>query len=546
MEAPPSPPSSHHPGQGDSHTIARASAASVSYASAPSPGAHPDLDPPRGPDRPDTVARAAAPLGAFLSLNQSLAGLPAEELLTLTIPEFVETYLTPESRPVFVRKCERMEEEKSRSSWFRVGIKIPGDEHVRYYDTLLLPVLEQGRLSELQIVFREVTEQVRLEARLVDIEKMESLGRLAGCIAHDFNNLLVGILGSTSLALQKLDSQHPVRDLLNTISNCADRGVELTKQLLSLTRPQSTQKEPHDVAVAIESVMDILRRTIPKNIEIEWHKPLQGPIWVEMVRAQFERILLNLALNARDAMKDGGTLQIRVRMTYRSGILVSDQPAKSVPYVLIEISDTGEGMDPETQKHIFEPFFTTKPPGKGTGLGLASSYTLVKNMNGDIEFHSARGEGTTFRIFLPLGAPPKPAAPATAPPEPILPSAGQGVLLVDDEHYILEAACAILETAGYRAFEAQNSEQAQQVLAAHGDAIDLAVVDLTMPRISGARLARILKEMQPGLKILVSSGYDLETELAPEDKRYIDGTLPKPYRVKDLVRAIQKVLQIEA
>ena len=490
---------------------------------------------------PDIVARIAMPGATFLSVNQDCFGFKREEIVRMSVQEFQETCLAEETRDVLRRECERVQIEKTRSHWFRIIAKHPAKKQSFHYDTLLIPVFENGILAELQAVLREVTERVRLETRLVDIEKMESLGRLAGCIAHDFNNLLVGIMGSTSLALKKMEQNHPARSLLNTISNCADRGAELTRQLLSLTRQQSTKKEPHDSVIAIESVMDILRRTIPRTVDIQWTPPM-APIWVEMVRADFERILLNLALNARDSMPQGGLLKISLRTTYRSGIVSSDVPARSIPYALMEVSDTGEGMDAETQKHIFEPFFTTKGIGKGTGLGLASCYTLVKNMSGFIEFHSVAQHGTTFRVYLPLCRPPqaKPAAPQ-AREFPI--SAGEGVLLVDDEQYILEAARAMLESSGFRCFSALHAEEAQSVLQDQFPAIHLAVLDLTMPKISGARLAKILKQLKPGLKILVSSGYNLEGELSAEELVHIDGTLQKPYRLEELLQAVHRVIK---
>jgi PAS domain S-box-containing protein len=490
---------------------------------------------------PDIVARIAMPGATFLSVNQDCFGYKRDEIVRMSVQEFQDTCLAEESREVLRRECERVQFEKTRSHWFRIIAKHPAKKHQFHYDTLLIPVFEDGNLTEIQAVLREVTERVRLETRLVDIEKMESLGRLAGCIAHDFNNLLVGIMGSTSLALKKMEPAHPARPLLNTISNCADRGAELTKQLLSLTRQQSTLRESHDAVSAIESVMDILRRTIPKTIDIQWTQPM-APVWVEMVRADFERILLNLALNARDSMTQGGLLKISLRTTYRSGVVSSDSPSRSIPYALMEVSDTGEGMDAETQKHIFEPFFTTKGIGKGTGLGLASCYTLVKNMNGFIEFHSVVQHGTTFRVYLPLC---RPAAPKPEPPAALeIPkSAGEGVLLVDDEQYILEAARAMLESAGFRCFPALHAEEAQEVLQAQLKTIDLAVLDLTMPKISGARLAKILKQLKPELKILVSSGYNLEGELSAEELIYIDGTLQKPYRMEELLRAVHAVMK---
>jgi len=451
---------------------------------------------------PDIVARIAMPGATFLSINQDCFGYRRDEIIRMSVQEFQDTCLAEESREVLKRECERVQAEMTRSHWFRIIARHPAKKQQFHYDALLIPVFENGVLTELQAVLREVTERVRLETRLVDIEKMESLGRLAGCIAHDFNNLLVGIMGSTSLALKKMESTHPARGLLNTISNCADRGAELTKQLLSLTRQQSTKKEPHDAVAAIESVMEILRRTIPRTIDIQWNAPM-APVWVEMVRADFERILLNLAFNARDSMSQGGLLKISLRTTYRSGIISSDVPARSIPYALMEVSDTGEGMDAETQKHIFEPFFTTKGVGKGTGLGLASCYSLVKNMNGFIEFHSVVEHGTTFRVYLPLCRPPQ--AKADAPETREFPqSAGEGVLLVDDELYILEAARAMLESSGFRCFQALHAEEAQGVLQDKLHDIHLAVLDLTMPKISGARLAKILKQFKPDLKILVA------------------------------------------
>jgi two-component system cell cycle sensor histidine kinase/response regulator CckA len=254
-------------------------------------------------------------------------------------------------------------------------------------------------------------------------------------------------------------------------------------------------------------------------------------------------VVINLAVNARDAMPDGGTLTIRTRnISERDSQKLDHEGMVVGEYIAIEVQDTGVGMSREVLAKIFEPFFTTKGVGKGTGLGLASCYSLVKNMNGFIEFHSVVEHGTTFRVYLPLCRPPqaKPEAPAAREfPQ----SAGEGVLLVDDELYILEAARAMLESSGFRCFQALHAEEAQEVLQNKLREIHLAVLDLTMPKVSGARLAKILKQFKPDLKILVSSGYNLEGELSAEEMVHIDGTLQKPYRMEELLQAVHQVIK---
>jgi two-component system, cell cycle sensor histidine kinase and response regulator CckA len=397
-----------------------------------------------------------------------------------------------------------------------------------------------GRRAAL-VVIDDITERTRLEAQLLQSQKMEGIGRLAGGIAHDFNNLLTAIRGTAELAASALLPEHPAREDLQTIQENADRATALTRQLLAFARKQML--EPHvinlnDVLVQMEK---LLRRVIRTDIELIIQ--LAPELWnVKVDPGQIEQVLVNLAVNASDAMPTGGHLTIEtgnvvLDTAYARGHISVDPG----PYVMVAVSDTGVGMPPEVQARLFEPFFTTKEAGKGTGLGLATSYGIVKQHGGNIWFYSEVGQGTTIKVYLPRV---KARAETVAAHDQSTP-AGHGtetVLVAEDEEAVRRLAVRVLQTHGYRVLEASNGAAALRLARAYEGAIHLLLIDMVMPEVGGKGLADQLRLQYPRAKVLFMSGYtnDVMVQHGRLDERA--AFLQKPFTPDDLARKVRAVL----
>jgi PAS domain S-box-containing protein len=387
----------------------------------------------------------------------------------------------------------------------------------------------------------DVTQQRALEAQLRQAQKMDAIGMLAGGIAHDFNNLLTVIVGNIALALGGLPENHPSRDLMLTAERAGVQANELTNRLLgfarqTILRPVATQLGP-----CIEETVRILRRTVDPRIVLE--SRLAPRLWlVEADPAQVNQVLLNLCLNARDAMPQGGRLLLEatnvvVDTEYARG-RVEARPGE---FVRLSITDTGHGIAPEIRSRIFEPFFTTKPAGKGTGLGLAMVFGIIKQHHGWVDFSSTVNRGTCFDIFLPrhgVGA-----APATAPPTATAAPRGgnETILLADDEPMIRQLGRTILERYGYRILLAEDGLEAVQLYERHKNDIALVILDLMMPRLSGHDASQHLLQIDPHVRVLLASGYSAE-HLDQGYHEQIVGFISKPFHPDQLVRAVRDAL----
>ena len=388
---------------------------------------------------------------------------------------------------------------------------------------------------------RAEMEKTLLQTQLQQAMKMEAVGRLAGGVAHDFNNLLLGIVGNVEFALMDLEAGDPLEDSLVEIGKAADRAANLTKQLLAFSRKQLIEPKVLSLNELISSMHRMLVRLIGEDIKLET-RPGRHLGAVKVDPGQFEQILVNLVINARDAMPDGGKLVIETSNVSFDEELCRRHPhTHPGPYVLLTVNDTGLGMNEETKRHLFEPFFTTKPKGHGTGLGLATIYGAVKQANGSIEVSSEEGEGTTFRIYLPAVAE-KAERLARDSRGSKMPGGGETILVVEDEKSVRDMAVKILERLGYSVLQAPDGGQAFMLAEGCQEPIHLLMTDVVMPGMNGRQLADRLVKLHSELKVLFTSGYAEDTiahhGILDEGLNFIG----KPYTPQALAKKIREVL----
>jgi two-component system cell cycle sensor histidine kinase/response regulator CckA len=399
-----------------------------------------------------------------------------------------------------------------------------------------------GRQANLALA-RDVTEQRRLEAQLRQAQKMEAVGRLAGGIAHDFNNLLTAILGSAQLALREVEPSHVVREDLEEIRRAGLRAADLTRQLLAYSRRQVVAPKVIDVNETLRALDSMLRRLIREDIDLVMELGPR-PLAVKSDAGQLEQVVLNLVVNARDALPHAGRIVIRT-----SGVVLgppplqpqNDPPAPPGPYVNLEVSDTGSGLSPEARAHLFEPFFTTKEMGKGTGLGLATVYGIVKQNGGYIYVDSTASQGTTVRVYLPEATEPVHVPDQT--PVPLSPSRGsETVLLVEDEPAVRQFARRALESSGYCVLAAGDGAEAMATALSHPGPIHVLVTDVVMPGMGGPELARRLSQQRSTLRVLFCSGYTDDASVREGVREAGTAFLQKPFSPEELIRKVREVL----
>jgi PAS domain S-box-containing protein len=401
---------------------------------------------------------------------------------------------------------------------------------------------EAGRLRAIEGYLVDITERRRLEEQLRQAQKMEAVGRLAGGIAHDFNNLLTAIAGYAELLLRHLGANDPLRKHAQGALDAADRATALTRQLLAFSRKQVLVRRPLDVNAVVADMEDMLRRVIGEDIHLV-RGPRQSSWIVEADPVQLEQVLVNLAVNARDAMPQGGTLTIETAdVELDQDFVLANPGAKLGPHVMLAVADTGLGMDDDVRSHLFEPFFTTKPAGKGTGLGLATVYGIVQQNAGTIAVDSALGKGTVFRICLPRTARPGPLRLATAE-VPDLPEGAETILLVEDEDLVRELGRDMLRLSGYTVLEARHAGEALVVAERYPGPIHLLLTDVVMPDMNGRELAERLTAQRPDTKVLYVSGHTEDAVLSHGVETGEMAFLQKPFRADTLVRKIREVLE---
>jgi two-component system cell cycle sensor histidine kinase/response regulator CckA len=395
----------------------------------------------------------------------------------------------------------------------------------------------EGKIIGVVVVFRDITGKKRLEAQFQAAQRMEAIGTLAGGIAHDFNNILMTIQGNASMILVDKTSSHPDYERLKNIEQGVRSGTELTRQLLGFAMGGKYEVKPTDINELIKRSSDMFGRT-KKEIAIHT-KYLEG-IWsVEVDRGQIEQVLLNLYVNAWQAMAGGGELYLETDNVTLDEDSVTPYDLEPGRYVKIAITDTGAGMDEATRQRLFEPFFTTKAIGRGTGLGLASAYGIIKNHGGIIMVDSIKGEGATFTMYLPASE--KEVLKEEELREEVV-KGNETVLLVDDDEMVLDVAEGILKKLGYKVFVARSGKEAIELYKAHKDEIAIVVLDISMPQMGGGETYDKLKDMNPTIKVLLSSGYSIDGQAREILDRGCNGFIQKPFDMRKLSRDIRRIL----
>ena len=392
---------------------------------------------------------------------------------------------------------------------------------------------------------RDVTQQRALEAELVQAQKMEAMGKLAGGVAHDFNNLLTVITSNVDLIVSAIPSNLAIHENLTEIRRAAGQAAGLTRQLLNFTQRRFEDPQVVNLNEIVTDSQDLLRRVIGENARLKVKTATRAPL-VKIDRAQLEQVLMNLVFNARDALSDGGVVEVA---TLRHSVRAGDpQAPAAVPpgeYAVLLVSDTGSGMTPETRARAFDPFYTTKEIGKGTGLGLSMVYTIVKHAGGYIDLETKRGAGTTLRIYLPRVVSPS-VTPLEGTPAVRPKQSSETVLLVEDEDMVRKVVRRTLVAQGYKVIEAVNGKEALALALQDPARVSLVLTDVMMPQMGGPELARRLWSKLPDLKVIFLSGYAPDT-MSP-DSAVPPGAIliEKPFAIEKLVTKVREVLDGDA
>ena len=399
----------------------------------------------------------------------------------------------------------------------------------------------QGRPQSILVVNTDITEQKQLEQQLLHAQRLESIGTLAGGIAHDLNNILTPILGFTQLLPLKIPNlDESSLELLRLIRINTLRGADIVKQVLLFSRKTDTEWESVSLANVLEEVLKLMRETFPKSIVIEDY--ISPNLWqLDGDSTQLQQVLMNLCVNARDAMPDGGKLIISAdNLSLDKQYSATNLNLEVGNYILITVTDTGMGIPPEIIERIFEPFFTTKEPGQGTGLGLSTVIGIVKNHGGTIEVNSDRQSGTQFKVYLPASE--SIAATETITGETIPSGRGELILVVDDEAPIREVSKATLETHNYRVITASDGLEAIAIYAQQPQEIEVVLMDLVMPEMDGLTAMRALKKINPKLKLIATSGTATKEKVAAAELIGIEAFLTKPYTAEKLLLNLNEVI----
>lgn len=495
----------------------------------------------------DSIFMIDVATGRFIDFNQTTLrqlGYTAEEMRTLEAHDIVPRFeKQPQKFQDLVAEMFRGEPVTRRSEHRRK------DGSVYPVDISRTIVRTDGRSVMLAVV-RDVSvlvqadaERTALQEQLLRSQRMESVGRLAGGVAHDFNNLLTVINASAELAMTELPPGSAVAEDLAQIRAAGERAADLTRQLLAFSRQQVMRREHLDLNAIVSKFLGMLRRVIGEDIRVEASLAAQDtPVFADP--GQLEQVLMNLCVNARDAMPRGGTMTIATsRVMLDAGFASRHETMQAGPHVLLAISDTGVGMSADVQAKIFDPFFTTKEAGKGTGLGLATVYGIVKQSGGSIGVTSEVGRGSRFDVYFPLSEHESaaPVAPSAVKP----PRGSETILVVEDEEGVRTVVRRLLSQAGYTVVEASSAKEALDRIATHPGPLDLVITDIVMPGISGIELAQMLRAERPGLRIILSSGYAAEAIDAHLDKEPGWSLISKPYMGQTLLREVRRVLDEE-
>ena len=470
--------------------------------------------------------------GRICRCNRAMADLVHRgfgELIGQPLDEVLRSGLKLEEAPRLTRPGKNVSREsqelKLADRWFRVTIDPIHDD--------------QSALTGSVHILTDVTQRKELEEQVRQSQRLDAIGRLAGGVAHDFNNLLTAVLGNASLLLRTLPGDEPEHDLVTKIERAGWRAAELTRQLLGFSRQTLLWLRPVDPGEIVDAVSGSLRRTLDPRIELVVER--EPALWPALADpGQLEQALMNLCLNAVDAMPRTGRLTLTARNEQVDEAHTRKHAeAKEGPYVRISVQDTGEGIPREVVDKIFDPFFTTKPIGRGSGLGLAQVHGLIKQHQGWVECHSAAGAGSCFEIYLPRTN----AATVNAVPTPATVAAPAGkrlVLLADDNDTLRSLAAAYLKQGGFQVLLASDGQEAVEVYQREQAHIDLVILDQTMPLLDGAETLRQIRAVNPSVRALFASSTHDEASVRPGE---VLGVIPKPYRERELLQAVHLALE---
>ena len=413
------------------------------------------------------------------------------------------------------------------------------DKSIVESDATIAAIRDQaGAIANYILVERDFTHVSQLEGQLRQAQKMEAIGTLAGGIAHDFNNLLMGIQGNVALSLPEIDPGSVVSENLQKIDQYVKSGVDLTQQLLGYARGGKYKVNLVDINELLDEQTRLFART---NKEIVFKTDFASQLWAaEVDPGQIEQVILNLYMNALQAMPTGGTIRIHTRNHVIEKEQFVPYQIKAGNYIKITVEDTGVGMDEKTQRRIFDPFFTTKEMGRGTGLGLASVYGIIKNHGGFINVSSQKGRGAYFEICLPASL--KSVVKAERPAVK-LKSGKETVLLVDDEEMIVDVGKRMLEKLGYNVLVAEDGLRAMEIYKGHRQDIDIVILDMVMPNMGGGETFDRIKAIDPDVTVLLSSGYSIDGQASEILSRGCNGFIQKPFDLKTLSEALREVLE---
>ncbi len=484
--------------------------------------------------------------GQILDCNEAVVkchGFSREEILAMNITELEATV----SKEEIADRMERL----LAGEW----LKFEAIHHKK--DGTLVPVevsagcLEYGGVRRIVTFERDISDRkeaekdkLQLEKQLRQAQKMEAIGTLAGGIAHDFNNLLAVIVGFSDLARESVGEREPVSEYLRQVVEAGERAKSLVKQIMTFSRRTTLEMVKLDLNEAVAQAAKLLERTLPKMISVETRLAEELPP-VKGDPGELEQVLLNLATNAQDAMPEGGRLMLETsELTIDEGYGLAHLKVAPGEYLLLQVSDTGQGMDESIRERIFDPFFTTKEPGKGTGLGLATVYGIVKSHGGHIYCYSEPGQGTTFKVYLPVfkdaGQSQAQAGLAEGPPA----GGHESILLVDDEKALLELGEAILVQAGYQVLKAQSGEEALEIYRQRRDYLDLVILDLGMPGMGGHRCLKAVLEINPRAKVVIASGYPAKGQARESLQAGAVKYVAKPFGRAGLLASVRAALDV--
>jgi len=474
--------------------------------------------------------------GTFLSVNKAaerLTGYKRHELLGMNIAQLLD----PAQASYVFERIQRALGGETRAE-FELPVRTKDGRQV-YVDVSAHLEFSEGRPAAIQGIARDITERKQFEERLRQAQKLEAIGELASGVAHDFNNLLTAILGYTDLLRSAARPGDLAYEAAEVIQKAGERAQQLAARLLGFARRGKAQDAAVDLHALLREVCELLQRTLPKNISLLERYDAERAV-TRGDPGQLHQVFLNLALNARDAMPEGGVLMVRTEVvSVETDSFRELGTARPGPHVKISVADTGIGIPPEHLPHLFKPFFTTKQSLGGTGMGLAMVYGIVKNHGGAVRVNSRPGQGSVFEVYLPVVD----EEPAVTPPARERAGRGEGtILVVDDEPMVARATVRLLESLGYRAAYVDDPRQVVPMLQQDPELFDLIILDMQMPGMSGPECLAAIRQVRPDLPVLVTSGYAGEGAIARVQEAGAAGFVPKPYSLPQLAEAVRRAL----